>query len=175
MKLYNLKVPVLNEAGDDLVIDESTDQPVIVDNNNFTAAEVNGESVLTDVEYEFFDNVKYSVKLKIDDSKKIKDFSFANMPFLEEKCCGRWIRSIKIPEGVTSIGVGAFDECYRLSSVTIPDSVTSIGVGVFGGCSNLSEITYNGTVEQWQQIDGYQNILILIHCSDGDYVHKLPV
>ena len=28
---------------------------------------------------------------------------------------------------VTSIGAGAFEDCYNLSSVTIPNSVTSIG------------------------------------------------
>ena len=36
-----------------------------------------------------------------------------------------------IPDGVTSIGDSAFDDCYRLTGVTIPDSVTSVGVYAF--------------------------------------------
>ena len=39
-----------------------------------------------------------------------------------------------IPEGVTSIGYGAFFECSGLTSITIPNSVTSIGDGAFYGC-----------------------------------------
>ena len=41
---------------------------------------------------------------------------------------------VTIPEGVTSIGDGAFRCCESLKSVTIPDSVTSIGNGAFGWC-----------------------------------------
>ena len=39
-----------------------------------------------------------------------------------------------IPNGVTSIEVGAFYYCPGLTSITIPNSVTSIGVSAFSGC-----------------------------------------
>jgi hypothetical protein len=51
-----------------------------------------------------------------------------------------------IPDSVTSIGDGAFDDCSSLQSVTIPDSVTSIGNNAFGGCSSLQSVTIPDSV-----------------------------
>ena len=50
------------------------------------------------------------------------------------------LTSIEIPDGITSIGDGAFWDC-RLTSITIPDSVTSIGGSAFRECP-LSSITF---------------------------------
>ena len=41
---------------------------------------------------------------------------------------------------MTSIGLGAFQECTGLTSVTIPNSVTSIGEVAFYNCSGLTDI-----------------------------------
>ena len=57
-----------------------------------------------------------------------------------------------IPNGVTSIGVGAFLSCTGLTSVTIPDSVTSIGDAAFDGCSSLTDVYYAGTEDEWNAI-----------------------
>ncbi len=46
-----------------------------------------------------------------------------------------------IPDGVTSIGSGAFAGYESLTSITIPSRVTSIGYEAFYGCSNLTEVT----------------------------------
>ena len=45
-----------------------------------------------------------------------------------------------IPQGVTSIGYGAFYECSSLATINIPDGVTSIGNSAFYGCSSLTAI-----------------------------------
>ena len=58
--------------------------------------------------------------------------------------CSR-LTSITIPDGVTSIGYGAFRSC-GLSSITIPDSVTSIGGTAFKRCSRLTSITIPDSV-----------------------------
>ncbi len=51
-----------------------------------------------------------------------------------------------IPDGVTSIGNGAFWRCYGLTSITIPNSVTSIGGYAFVFCFGLTSITIPNSV-----------------------------
>ena len=49
-------------------------------------------------------------------------------------------KSYNIPQGVITIGQGAFKNCTNLTSVTIPESVRSIEFQAFSGCKNLSEL-----------------------------------
>lgn len=42
--------------------------------------------------------------------------------------------SLKLPKGITEIGVRAFQKCSNLADVAIPASVTSIGMLAFSGC-----------------------------------------
>lgn len=55
--------------------------------------------------------------------------------------CRPWVTSATIPDGVTSIGDGAFYSCRGLSSITIPNSVTSIGNEAFMSCYGLTSVT----------------------------------
>ena len=52
-----------------------------------------------------------------------------------------------IPDGVTSIGYGAFINSTELESVVIPDSVTKIGSVAFQKCTNLKSITIPSSVK----------------------------
>ncbi len=75
----------------------------------------------------------------------IGDYAFESKP----------ITSITIPEGITAIGVRAFNSCKKLLSVHIPDSVTKFynfgtydenhwrfeGNNVFADCTNLRSVT----------------------------------
>ncbi len=56
------------------------------------------------------------------------------------------IKTVKIGNGVTSIGNRAFSSCSNLTSITIPDSVTSIGEWAFSNCSSLTSITIPDSV-----------------------------
>ena len=56
------------------------------------------------------------------------------------------ITSLSLPDGLTSIGRGAFYGCSSLTSVTIPNSVTSIGEYAFLGCSSLTSVTIGNSV-----------------------------
>ena len=53
---------------------------------------------------------------------------------------GTLVTDLVIPDGVASIGNGAFIHCSNLTSVTIPNSVTSIGNSAFEDCNNLKEV-----------------------------------
>ena len=54
--------------------------------------------------------------------------------------------SLKLPKGITEIGVRAFQKCSNLADVAIPASVTSIGMLAFSGCSGLTGITIPSSV-----------------------------
>ena len=62
------------------------------------------------------------------------------------------LRSVTIPDSVTSIKSFAFYDCTSLRSVTIGNSVTSIGMKAFENCTSLTRINYRGTKEQWNAI-----------------------
>ena len=51
------------------------------------------------------------------------------------------LTSVTIPNGVTTIGFGAFEYCSNLTSIDVPNSVTSIGGSAFSGCKNLTSVT----------------------------------
>ena len=51
------------------------------------------------------------------------------------------LKTIIIPDSVTTIGRSAFASCTSLTNVTIPDSVTTIGASAFYCCHSLTSIT----------------------------------
>lgn len=57
------------------------------------------------------------------------------------------LKSIDIPDSVTSIGEHAFDDCGALTSIVIPDSVTAIGDQAFKWCRKLAAVTLGSGLE----------------------------
>ena len=47
------------------------------------------------------------------------------------------LRTITLPEGLTTVGCAAFAGCTRLVTVDIPASLQAIGDGAFAGCPLL--------------------------------------
>lgn len=88
-----------------------------------------------------FWNIYDETQLVISGSGEINNFSENNSPFYNSN-----IKNVIIENGITSIGIGAFSCCSKLTSIILPDSVTMIGDGAFGGCSNLVSITIPNSV-----------------------------
>uniref|UniRef100_UPI0012DE7EE8 leucine-rich repeat domain-containing protein n=1 Tax=Eubacterium cellulosolvens TaxID=29322 RepID=UPI0012DE7EE8 len=55
--------------------------------------------------------------------------------------------SVSLPNGLISIGDGAFSLCKKLSQINIPDSVTDIGFGAFSGSGVTSVTIPSGITE----------------------------
>ncbi len=51
------------------------------------------------------------------------------------------VKSVRIPETVTTIGEGAFEDCVELERVNLPSKIKMIDSYTFNGCKKLKEIT----------------------------------
>lgn len=63
---------------------------------------------------------------------------------------------IKMSKNLVTIEPIAFWGCTSLKSIDIPSSVTSIGKDAFIYCEKLTDIYYQGTQEQWNEIEKYE-------------------
>ena len=96
-------------------------------------------------------------------------------------------KSIVIPDGVTYILDGAFENTEELSSVTIPASVTGIGKNAFNYCRDLASIQVQGNLKKigqnafqgtaWynDQPDGLVIVGNVVAGFKGDYSETLIV
>ena len=60
-------------------------------------------------------------------------------------CSG--LTSFQIPGGVTTIGSNAFNNCWSMTGINIPASVRTIGDSAFAGCTAFTSVTIPGTVQ----------------------------
>ena len=66
---------------------------------------------------------------------------------------------------VTSIDVGAFEDCFELNSVVIGDAVESIGENAFQGCTDLTSVTIgSGVTNIGAKAFNYCNALQTVTC-----------
>ena len=100
---------------------------------------------VTDIgEYAFY----YCASLK---SITLPDGITCVKPFTFSYC--RALTSITIPDSVTTVDRLAFGYCSSLTSITIPDNVIYIGDSAFFECILLIRVYYEGTYQQWSQIE----------------------
>lgn len=128
------------------------------------------------IDYDVFSYCKALEAVKIPDSvTELGKQAFFNCTSLKEVTLGAGIKeipdsafdecmaltSIVIPEGVERIGEYAFDG--SLKTVTLPKSLTYVDRSgfIFG---NLEKVVYNGTEEEFEQIESYDDEIRFIQC-----------
>ncbi len=84
------------------------------------------------------------------------------------------LESVTIHEGTQVIKVKAFEKNPSLKSVSLPSSLSEIQSEAFSNCPALTEITFGGTISQWENVDGLENLLQyvpakVVKCSDGEW------
>ncbi|GMI11181.1 hypothetical protein TrVE_jg4508 [Triparma verrucosa] len=80
---------------------------------------------------------------------------------------------VEIPEGVESIGQGAFAGCRSLSSISFPTTLTSIGKLAFSGCDSLISIDLSRTCLNSIHDFAFSNCENLEECLLPESVRKL--
>jgi hypothetical protein len=75
--------------------------------------------------------------------KEIGNDAFAGRPVAKETLC--------LPDGLTSIGEGAFSHCDNLFEIIIPQSVTSIGECAFVNCPHLAVVQLLGRIKELKE------------------------
>ena len=85
------------------------------------------------------------------------------------------VKSVIIPDSVTSIGNRAFQACFNLTSITLPKSLESIGNNAFLGCG-MKTVNYTGSETDWKRIDidTSNNESLLAANITYDYVLPAP-
>lgn len=61
-----------------------------------------------------------------------------NIAYSFSRCSA--LKSVTIPNSVTSIGEAAFRDCHNLTSISIPNTVTNIGKNAFSNCKALTSL-----------------------------------
>ena len=64
-----------------------------------------------------------------------------------------------IPEGITEIGVSAFEDCASLKEIVIPESVTEIEECAFEGCTSLQSIVVAEGNKKYDSREGCNAII----------------
>ena len=63
------------------------------------------------------------------------------------------LTNIIIPGSITIIDSNAFKNCISLTNISIPKSVKIISYDAFNGCYNLKDVYYEGSKEDWENIE----------------------
>ena len=128
-----------------------TSLPSFVFSNSRALTSVSIPSSLTSIDKNSFDGASALTSITVASNnqsyRSIDGVLFSkDAEVLLDYPLGKSATSYNIPEGVTSIGDGAFDYVTALTSINIPNGVTSIGDSAFAAASSLTSITIPSSV-----------------------------
>ena len=83
------------------------------------------------------------------------------------------LKAVVFKGKVTQIGNSAFRYCTELTEITLPASVNIIAESAFSNCTNLTKIHFGGTMAEWDEIyfGRYWNVYMpeyTVYCTDGE-------
>ena len=61
--------------------------------------------------------------------------------FLPSEGCNR-LASLTLPNSLTSLGNGAYQNCSRIRSLKLPNTLTDTGRYTFNGCTSLTSVSF---------------------------------
>ncbi len=106
------------------------------------------------------------------------------------------IPNLNLPEGLTTIRLHAFSDCWNLSTASLPSTLTSVNAYAFNGCSKLKSIISNienptpensiynssltdavvyiptGTKQLYQDTEGWKQFVNYVEITDGMLQYK---
>lgn len=129
---------------------------------------INPAEGMTVIPIDFAEHCALPVGFKIPDTVvEIKKGAF----------CDTKATKFDVPEGCVRLGALAFGSNKELRIVNLPSTLQEIEQYCFFGSSRLDNINYNGTLEQWSNIQKHKYWFTanthrasqtLVHCLDGD-------
>lgn len=146
-----MEIKEYGESGDVIASDKRT---VIIDNIKYILKDdvatiarqkssLDGDIIIPE-EVEFEDK-KYHVT-SIVDCKDLTCYSGGTISCEGGAFQNTSIRSIMLPNTITEIPSGAFQNCYNLESISLPTALIRLGAASLAGCSKLTEIILPETI-----------------------------
>lgn len=120
-----------------------------------------------------FGNCELLEKIKFSNNLKIIGFRAFNN-------CNS-LKRLELPDSVEKIEEEAFIKCYNLKSIKVGKNIKELEDYIFEGCTNLKDIYYDGTIDDWMQLDNWtpngldMHENCILHCTDNDYIWNKKV
>ena len=82
------------------------------------------------------------------------------------------VKTVNLPEGLTTIGRRAFDGCSYITQITIPSTVESMGWYAFSSCTRIKSVVWNAvncsnSLSQWSPFKDAADVLTSFTIGEG--------
>jgi hypothetical protein len=133
---------------------------------NLTELDISNVTIL---EYNGYDGTSYYNYM--DPSLTITNYPANELP-PQAFACSKYLKSIKLPNSITSIGFGAMQICPELTSIVIPNLVKTIVGETFTNCNKLSSVSMSNSVTTLGQ-DVFAGCVLLTDLALSDSLKSI--